>query len=146
MASRRSVMLLALAVALAAVPVGSWIGVLIASFNPIYGYPPVVGTMLRWLPAVIVAAALIWAGVRPLARLVVWVVGLLALWMLPAVFTAIGYGLGMRVLDGNLREMALAAGQVFPLALAETTLPVVVALVLGVVGTVVRMLLGKRAG
>lgn len=146
MASRRGVLLPSLAVALSAVPVGSWIGVLIVSFNPIYGYPPVVGTILRWVPAVIVAVALIWAGVRPLGRLVVWVVGLLALWMLPAVFTAIGYGLGMRVLQGDLREMALAAGQVFPLALAETTLPVAVALGLAVVGTVVRMLVGKSVG
>lgn len=144
MASRRSVALPALAVALSAVQVASWIGVLFVSFNPIYGYPPEVGMILRWVPSVIVAAALIWVGVRPLARLVVWVVGLLVLWMLPAVFTAISAGLGMRVLQGDLREMALVAGQIFPLALAETTLPVVVAVVLAVVGTAVRMLVAKR--
>ncbi|MFC7788093.1 hypothetical protein ACU045_03835 [Microbacterium sp. MAHUQ-60] len=144
MASRRTVTLPALAVALSAVPVGSWISTAIVAFTTYNGYPPEVGTILRWVPAVIVAGALIWAGVRPLGRLVVWVVGLLALWKLPAVFTAISYGLGMRVLQGDLREMALVAGQIFPLALAETTLPVVVAVVLAVVGTGVRMLVGKR--
>ncbi|QMU96904.1 hypothetical protein FVO59_06465 [Microbacterium esteraromaticum] len=137
MASRRTVALPALAAALSAVPVGSWIGFAIASFNPITGYPQEVGMVLRWVPAVTVAAALIWCGVRPLSRLVVWVVGLLALWVLPAVFTAVSYALGMRVLDGDLREMAQAAGQVFPMALGVEVLPVVVAAVSAVVGTIV---------
>ena len=138
MASRPTVPLPALAVALAAVPVRSWIGFMIASFNPITGYPQEVGMVLRWVPAVIVAAALIWCGLRPLSRLVVWVVGLLALWVLPAVFTALSNALGMRVLDGDVREMAQVAAQIFPMALGIEVLPVVVALVLAVVGTVVR--------
>ncbi|MGW9627202.1 hypothetical protein [Microbacterium sp. NPDC055521] len=86
----------------------------------------------------IVAAALIWCGVRPLSRLVVWAVGLFTLWMLPAVFTAISSALGMRVLDGDLREMAQVAGQIFLMALEVEVLPVGVALVIAVVGTVVR--------
>lgn len=94
--------------------------------------------MLRWVPVVIVVVALIWCGVRPLSRLVVWAAGLFALWMLPAVFTALSYALGMRVLDGDLREMAQAAAQVFPMALEVEVLPVGVALVIAVVGTVVR--------
>ena len=138
MASRPTVPLPALAVALAAVPARSWIGFIIASFNPITGYPQEVATVLRWVPAVIVAAALIWCGVRPLSRLVVWVVGLLALWVLPAVFTALSNALGMRVLQGDLREMAPVAAQIFPVALGVEALPVVVALVLAGVGTVIR--------
>lgn len=106
----------------------------IASFDPINGYPPGMGTVLRWVPAVIVAVALIRRGVRPLSRLVVWVVALLALWVLSAVFTALSYGLGMRMLDGDLREMAQAAAQVFPVALEVEVLLVVGA----VVGTVIR--------
>ncbi|MFS2279196.1 hypothetical protein V2S04_00070 [Microbacterium sp. OR21] len=43
--------------ALSAVPARTWLGYTIASFDPIYGYPPEVGTVLRWVPAVIVAAA-----------------------------------------------------------------------------------------
>ncbi|MEJ6555539.1 hypothetical protein PQI51_10965 [Microbacterium esteraromaticum] len=138
MASRPAVPLPALAVALSAVPVRTWLGYMIASFGPIYGYPPEVGTVLRWVPAVIVAAALIWCGVRPLSRLVVWAVGLFTLWMLPAVFTALSNALGMRVLDGDLREMAEVAGQIFPMALEVEVLPMGVALVIAVVGTVAR--------
>ncbi|WP_313354169.1 hypothetical protein [Microbacterium sp.] len=140
MASRPAMPLPALAAALSAVPARSWLGYTIASFDPIYGYPPEVGTVLRWVPAVIVAAALIWCGVRPLSRLAVWAAGLFALWMLPAVFTAISSALGMRVLDGDLREMAEVAAQIFPMALEVEVLPVVVALVIAGVGTVVRML------
>lgn len=142
MASRRTVPLPALAVALSAVPVRSWIGFMIASFNPITGYPQEVGMVLRWVPAVIVAAGLIWCGVRPLSRVVVWVVGLLALWVLPAVFTALSNALGMRVLDGDLREMAEVAAQIFPVALGVEMWPVMVALVIAVVGTVVRSVVG----
>ena len=138
MASRPSMPLPALAVALAAVPARSWVGFMIASFNPITGYPQEVGMVLRWVPAVIVAAALIWCGVRPLSRLVVWVVGLLALWVLPAVFTALSNALGMRVLDGDVREMAQVAAQIFPMALGVEVLPVVVALVFAGLGTAVR--------
>jgi hypothetical protein len=138
MASRPAVPLPALAVALSAVPARTWLGYTIASFDPIYGYPPEMGTVLRWVPAVIVAAALIWCGVRPLSRLAVWVVGLLALWMLSAVFTALSNALGMRVLDGDLREMAEVAAQIFPMALEVEVLPVGVALVIAVVGTVIR--------
>src|SRR5690606_35915719 len=97
MASRPVMPLPALTVALSAVPTRAWLGYTIASFDPIYGYPPEVGTVLRWVPAVIVAAALIWCGVRPLSRLVVWAAGLFTLWMLPAVFTAVSSALGMRV-------------------------------------------------
>lgn len=141
MASRPAVPLPALAAALSAVPVRSWIGFMIASFNPITGYPPEVGMVLRWVPAVIVAAALIWCGVRPLSRLVVWAAGLFALWMLPAVFTALSSALGMRVLDGDLREMAEVAGQIFPMALEVEVLPVGVALVIAAVGAVARLLM-----
>ncbi|MEV7632905.1 hypothetical protein AB0N64_10895 [Microbacterium sp. NPDC089318] len=146
MASRPAVPLPALAVALSAVPARTWLGYTIASFDPIYGYPPEVGKVLRWVPAVIVAAALIWCEVRPLSRLVVWVVGLLALWVLPAVFTALSYALGMRVLDGDVGEMAQAAAQVFPMALGVEVWPVVVALVIAVVGTGVWMFAGTPRG
>ena len=72
-----------------------------------------------------------------------WVVALLTLWVLPAVATVLGYMLGSRVLQGDLREMAGAALQVFPQALGIDGMPVVVALVIAVVGTGVRMLVGR---
>ncbi|MGW9159145.1 hypothetical protein [Microbacterium sp. NPDC055665] len=143
MTSRRSVGVVALGVVLAAVPFGNWISRFFVAVTGEVSPPLFLPDLLRWLPAVVVGAALVWCGVRPAWRIVVWVAGLLALWILPALFTAIQYGLGMRVLDGNLPEMAQAAVQVFPMVLAEVWLPVVVALVIGVVGTVVRMVVER---
>lgn len=89
---------------------------------------------------------LAWCGVRPLVRLIVWVVGLLAVWIVPALFTAIMYALGSRVFDGDLGMMAEAGTQVFPQAIAVLWQPAVVALVIGVVGVVVRMLVARAPG
>lgn len=141
--SRRSVGTVALGVVLAAVPFGNWVSRCVVAFTSEVSPPLFVPDLLRWLPAVVVGAALVWCGVRPAWRVVVWVAGLLALWILPALFTAIQYGLGMRVLDGNVPEMARAAVQVFPMVLAEVWLPVVVALAIAVVGTVVRMVVER---
>lgn len=143
MTSRRSVGVVALGVVLAAVPFGDWVS---RCFVAVTGeaFPLVFLPYLsRWLPAVIVGGALVWCGVRPAWRIVVWVAGLLAVWVVPALFTAIQYGLGMRVLDGNIPEMMQASVQVFPMVLAEVWQPVIVALVIGVVGTVVRMVVER---
>jgi len=133
----------ALGVALSAVPFTGWIGTAIVAFTTFNGYPQEVATVLRWLPAVIVGLALVWCGVRPWGRIVVWVVALLSLWVVPAVITALSYVLGSRVLQGDLREMADAAVRIFPQALGIEWTSVVVALVIGVVGTGVRMLVGR---
>lgn len=141
--SRRSVGAVALGVVLAAVPFATWVG---RCFLAVTGdaFPPAFLPYLSpWLPAIVVGAALVWCGVRPAWRIVVWVVGLLAVWVVPALFTAIQYGLGMRVLDGDVPEMMRASVGVFPMVLAEVWQPVIVALVIGVVGTVVRMIVER---
>lgn len=139
MTSRRSAGVAALGVALAAVPFASWVARLVVSFTGEAFPPPFLSPLVQWLPAVVVGIALVWCGVRPASRLVVWVVALLSLWLVPALFTALQYGLGMRVLDGDVAEMLRASAEVFPLALAEVWMPVVVAFAIGVVGTIVRM-------
>jgi len=143
-ASRRSTAPVALAVGLAAVPFASWISQAIRSLSGPSGIPMTVPTLLHWLPAVIAAAALVWCGVRPARRVAVWVVVLVGVWVIPALFITIQYGLGMRVLNGDLREMASASGQLFPLALREQIVPTLVALALAVVGTVAVELARRR--
>lgn len=143
MTSRRSIGVAALGVALAAVPFGSWVGRWFLAFTGEVFPPVFLPELLRWIPAIVVGAALVWCGVRPASRIVVWVVALLSLWLVPALFTAIQYGLGMRVLDGDVAEMARVSVQLFPMVLAEVWLPVVVALVIAVVGTVVRMVVER---
>lgn len=139
MTSRRSVGIAALGVALAAVPFGTWFTRWFVAVTGEAFASAVLSDVGRWLPAVVVGVALIWCGVRPLWRIIVWVVSLLVLWVLPALFGALQYGLGMRVLDGDIPEMMRASAQVFPMMLAVGWLPVIVALVIAVVGTVVRM-------
>ncbi|WP_194421198.1 hypothetical protein [Microbacterium abyssi] len=141
--SRASVTPVALGIVLAAVPFANWIGTAITAFTTYMGYPQFVAEILRWLPAVIVGVTLAWCGVRPLVRLIVWVVGALAVWIVPALFTAIMYALGSRVFQGDLEVMSEAAAQIFPQAVAVLWQPAVVALVIGAVGVVVRMLVTR---
>ncbi|WP_164234098.1 hypothetical protein [Microbacterium hydrocarbonoxydans] len=143
MTSRRSAGVAALGVALAAVSFANWAMRWVVAFTGEALVPMWITSVARWVPAVVVGLALVWCGVRPLWRLVVWAVALLALWIVPALYTALSYGLGMRVLDGDVPEMLRAAAQVFPMALAIEWLPVVVAAGIGVVGTVGRMLVGR---
>lgn len=140
--SRRSVAPAALGLALA-VPIASWLLVTVLFVTGPTGPPLVVGELSRWLPAVIVGAALGWCGVVPLRRLGVWVVGLLVLLVTPAVLTASSYALGMRVLDGDLREMADAAVRIFPRALVIGVTPTVLALLIAAAVTAVRWAIAR---
>ncbi|MDQ0646557.1 hypothetical protein QFZ53_000753 [Microbacterium natoriense] len=143
MTSRRSVGVAAFGVALAAAPFATWASTLIVAFTGEVFPPAFLPEFVRWLPGVVVGAALIWCGVRPFWRLVVWAVSLLALWIMPALFTAIMYSLGSRVMLGDFPEMLAASVQLFPMVLAEVWMPVIAAAVIGVVGTVVRMLVQR---
>ena len=136
--SRTSPGPVALGVALAAVPFASWVSHGVNAVTGPISQPPLLIELVRWLPAVVVGLALAWCGVRPLRRLGVWAAGLFALWLLPALFVAAQYGLGMRVLQGDIAEMARASAQLFPLVLAEGGMPVLVAAAIGAIGVVVR--------
>ncbi|MBF0672553.1 MAG: hypothetical protein IR160_08205 [Salinibacterium sp.] len=142
--SRPSVAFVALGIALAAVPFASWLATGVTELSGPGGMSQPMFLVLRWLPAVIVGVALAWCGVRPIARLVVWAGALLALWVTPALFTAVSYGLGMRVLNGDIAEMAAAASQVFPLALAEGGVPALVAAGIAAVGAGLMALVRTR--
>lgn len=141
--SRASVMPAALGIVLAAVPASNWLSLAVVATPAIGGWTSL-PLFSWWLPGIIVGVTLAWCGVRPLVRLIVWVVGLLAVWVVPALFTAIMYALGSRVFDGDLGMMAEAGTQVFPQVLAVSWQPALVALVIGVIGVVVRMLVGRN--
>ncbi|WP_141651254.1 hypothetical protein [Microbacterium sp. 3J1] len=145
MTSRPSAAIAALGIALAAVPFGQWVARWFLAFTG-DAFPPVfLPSLTTWIPAIVVGVALAWCGIRPAWRIAVWIVSLLTLALLPSLFGAIQYGLGSRILGGNLVEMTAASVQIFPMLLAEDGfLPVLVALVIGIVGTVVRMLVPTR--
>lgn len=143
--SRAAVGPASLGIALAAVPFAVWIGAWMSALAGIGGYSQEIGVALRWLPSIVVGLALAWCGVRPPARLIVWVLGLAALWGTPAVFTAVGYVRGSRVIAGDPAIWTDAAMQILPQALQEGMWPVLVALVIGVVGAALRAVLRRPA-
>lgn len=134
--TRESTAAASLGIALAAVPFSVWLAHSIMLFTSPNGMPLLAANIVHWLPTLIVGASLAWCGARPVGRLVIWAIALLALWLLPALFGAIQFALGMRVLRGDLGEMADAAAQIFPAMLGEAWLPVIVAAGVGLVGAV----------
>lgn len=142
LATRRSPAFAALGVALSAVLVANWIAAPLAVMT---GYSMGPSLVLRWVPSVIVGVALIWCGVRPWGRLVVWVTGLGMLWVLPAVMTVLPYALNVPALQSDPQGLVYGiATQIVPVVLRQEAVSVAVALVIGVVGTVVRMLVTSR--
>ncbi|BCW65298.1 hypothetical protein NicSoilB4_00610 [Arthrobacter sp. NicSoilB4] len=137
----RSMALAALGVGLAAVPLASWLAAGVSAVAGIGNFPALLAMALRWLPAVLVGAALAWCGLRPKIRALVWLVDLGLLWVVPAIFSAVRSMLGTRVLAGDLQGMAALGKQVFTSALGPAGgagPALVLALVIAVIGTVVR--------
>ncbi|MBG6239714.1 hypothetical protein IWX78_002704 [Mycetocola sp. CAN_C7] len=145
LASRRAVGPVTLALTLSAVPFASWIVDAVTMLSAPAGPSLEISSISRWLPAIIVGAALGWCGVRPLHRLGIWLISLAALWITPALFTSLWNALGMRILDGDLRAMKEVATQIFPLALSIGALPVLLALVLGGIISGAQVTIHRRA-
>ncbi|OFI37504.1 hypothetical protein BIU82_08365 [Arthrobacter sp. SW1] len=137
----------ALGIGLAAVPFASWATAWHDVFSGPGGGPSELLALARWLPAVVVGAALAWCGFRPVRNVAVWVVNLALLWVVPALFISVQYVFGTRVALGDFQEMALMGRQI----LAATLGPaggagpsVLLALAIGLLGTGVMELLRRR--
>ena len=135
--AHRSSAVVALGVGLVAVPLASWV-VAWPGATAVGGGGLLANAVVRWLPAVAVGLALGWCELRRRSHAVVWAIDLALLWLVPATLTALTYAMGMRVLDGDLRDMAAAAAQVFPLVLRESARGVMLALAIAVTVILVR--------
>jgi hypothetical protein len=137
---------------LMAVPFTSWALVWVMSVVGFLNVPTVVPTIARWVPAVLVGCALAWCGLRPARRAAAWVLNLVFLWLLPALFTAVQSVLGTRVLAGDIPEMLLMGRQVLTAALGPdggAGLTVLLALAVGLLGVGIRFIAShgsSRAG
>lgn len=128
-----------LGVGLMAVPFVSWLSFGVTNVMGPTGMPQLLLTLWRWLPAVLVGVALAWCGVKPAGRIVVWVLDLVLLWLIPALFVSVNYVLATRVLAGDLNEMLLTFRQIFAASSGPAGgggLTVVVALGIGLAGTI----------
>ena len=104
--------LAALGVGLVAVPFASWLVEWVAAVVGPLHIPAAVPTAARWIPAILVGCVLAWCGLRPARRAVVWLVDLVLLWVVPALFISVNYVLGTRVAAGDLQEMLLMSRQI----------------------------------
>lgn len=145
-AGARPPALVALGVGAAAVPAGEWIYAWAELLWPSFNMPLLVPQLLHWFPAVLVGLVLAWCTPDRAGRIAVWLVDLVLLWTVPALFTAVSSALGTRVFRGDLAQMqdhaqvSLAAG----LAAFDAWGPVLLAAALGVAGVVLRRATVRR--
>lgn len=125
-----------------------WLHALLSPQGPAFiGEPSWLFDSVRWVPPVLIGAAIAWGGVNTVGRVIAAVASLLLLWITPALLTAVANAVGSRVLARYLGEMLDYGLSVFGAALFEPSLaapPLVVAVVVAVVGLVARTFLTPR--
>ncbi len=102
---------------------------------------------VRWVPAILVGAALVWCSTGGVRKVLAWLVNLFLLWAVPAGLTAVNYAAGSRVLAGDPEQMLTAARDVFVQALGPAGSSLgyaAVALVIGLTGSGARAYLARR--
>jgi len=107
-----------LAVATSAVALSAWLPALVFAFVPISAQVPlVVWRTIEWLPLVIAGIAIGWCGWKTAQRAIASVFSLVIIWVLPALATAVSYGIGSRIYLQFPEELFPASKQVFMMAL-----------------------------
>lgn len=134
---------------IAALASGPWLESLVApDFS--FVYSPTTLQLLdvvRWAPPVLVGAAIAWSGLPTVGRVAAAGVGLLLLWVVPALTDAIESAAGTRVLARNPTGMARHASEVFNRALTTPELVLrhlLVAVVVAAVGILGHRILGAH--
>ncbi|GAA1854528.1 hypothetical protein ACFFOM_02585 [Microlunatus capsulatus] len=134
-----------------ALALGPWLSGLVVPSGSGYPSPGVLAllTALRWVPPVLVGLAVAWAGLRTPGRVAAAVVGLLLVWVVPALTTGLVNAGGSRALARDPAELVAYAAEVFRAALTTPALalpPIAVAVLVAVVGLVVGPVLRRRGG
>lgn len=121
-----------------------WLHALLSPQGPAFaGEPAWLWAAVRWVPPVLVGAAIAWGGANTVGRVIAAAASLVMLWITPALLTAMANAIGSRVLARYLGEMLDYGIRVFGMALFEPSLaapPLVVAVVVAVVGLFARFL------
>jgi hypothetical protein len=134
---------------LVALVAGPWLADLLMPLGTAPGEvrSSVLNLVVRWVPAVLVGAAIAWGGQRTPGRVVAAVGSLLLLWIVPAVFTAVTSAAGSRVLLPYPSEVVDYGLEVLRAAMSAPELvlpPLLVALVVAAAGIALHRLLGPR--
>lgn len=136
------------ALSIAAVAFGPWVNALVVPFGTI-GTTEVAWLLdlTRWIPPVLVGAAIAWGGINTVGRVLAAAFALLALSITPALMTAISSAAGSRVLARHPAEMLDHGLGVFGMALwiPEIALPpLIVAVAVAAIGLVGRLIVTQR--
>ena len=126
------------ALSIAGIALESWLNALVLPFG-VASTEPNFGLLaaIRWVPALVVGLAVVWAGIRSIGRVIAAIIGLLVLWIAPAAVTAVSAAAGSRVLAAHPAEMLDQGCQVFVSALGvaggslSLLVPAVAVMVLG---------------
>lgn len=129
-----------IAFVLAAPLAAQWLALLIAPQSSGILVGGAAADATRWLPALLVGAAIAWCGIGTIGRIVAGLVSLLLLWIVPVLITAVTAAVGTRVLARQPDEMIAYAATVFRTATVsgESIPPVILCLVVAVLGLVLR--------
>lgn len=133
--------------AFGSIAVGFWASTLLHPFlGVVSGEVSWLLGALRWLPAVLIGAAISWCGVGTIGRVVAAIASLVVLWLAPALATAVSSAAGTRVLATRPAEMLDYGLGVFAAAstLPELVLPpIAVAIVVAGIGLGVRAVVAR---
>lgn len=128
--------------AVAALMLAPWLSGLVVPFGSLADPEAMTAlSVVRWVPPVLVGAAIAWAGIGSLGRIVAAASTLVALWLVPALLTAVQSAAGSRVLAQHPGEMLAYAGEVFTAAATLPSLvtrPLLVAVAVAVLGLLTR--------
>jgi hypothetical protein len=134
-----------LGIALVASPFALWI----AGFTSFYvpgDLGAIVTEALLWVPAAVVGVAIVWCGVNTFGRVLAAIVALALLWIGSPLITAMGGALGSRMLvrsfAGTIQHLIDVVSSAL-LQVHPAMLPLGVAIVIAIVGSVLRALIGR---
>lgn len=137
------------ALSVAAFAVSSWLGGLLAPVGSVPGDAALWALGgVRWVPSIIIGAAIAWCGFRTIGRAVAVILSLLVLWVAPALITGVSSAVGSRVLAGYPDQMVEYGAQVFVSALTIPELavpPVLAAVAVAAVGRVLWVVIDRRS-
>jgi len=125
---------------------GPWCAEVVAPMGSLPGEAAswVLASVVRWVPAVLVGAAIAWGGLGSASRVAAAAAGLLLLWVVPAALTAVTSAVGSRVLlphPAELVDFGLAVLRAALLQPAVVVPALVVAVVVATAGTALRHVL-----
>lgn len=133
-----------------ALAIGSWLSGWLRPFELTSGETVMtLVTVLQWIPGVLVGAAIVWAGIGSIGRVIATIASLMLLWFVPAAMTGVSSAAGTRVLAKYPVEMLDCALNVFRMALFLPELalrPVITAVVVAALGFGVKWAIDRRRG